>query len=375
MSAEKSWPIPAWGDGVGRSILALLVSCTLSCASSGAEPTPRVYDNRLTAIPQPEPILSDFPRFVAPIVEEARFRAPPIIEDVDADLEVRAWRFSYNARGIIEMTNRLRGERSAIVVVHPWGLDDGQGWRTPEPAGVALFCTPRKNQVYLDHLRAVVNPFLSKHRPHVACVGYSLPGREDPIRKKLYRSIRGKPNDADRRAGARQLAATLNAFRYVGEPLQSSFELAHEHPVRDYFRQFPSLDAGARFNGAGFWDLPIPVARPIDLHPEDVVIYDGDGYPPLRDFLKGKRIRHILLAGYATDMCLCKTTAGYENLEKDFNVLIVGDATLATYPGMESPRICTTASLVLASREHLITQVSWVRRLDGKNDATGAVRR
>jgi len=41
--------------------------------------------------------------------------------------------------------------------------------------------------------------------------------------------------------------------------------------------------------------------------------------------------RHVLLTGYATDMCFCRTTAGYENLAKDFNVFLVGDATLATF--------------------------------------------
>ena len=45
---------------------------------------------------------------------------------------MRAWRFSYNARGIIEVPNRLRADRTAVIVVHPWGIDDGQGWNTPE---------------------------------------------------------------------------------------------------------------------------------------------------------------------------------------------------------------------------------------------------
>ena len=41
-----------------------------------------------------------------------------------ADLEVRAWRFSYNARGIIKMPNRLEARAIAVIMVHPWGIDD-----------------------------------------------------------------------------------------------------------------------------------------------------------------------------------------------------------------------------------------------------------
>ena len=83
-----------------------------------------------------------------------------MIDDAGADLDVRAWRFSYNARGIIEVPNRLRADRTAVIVVHPWGIDDGQGWRTPEPAGVAFQCTPAKNKIVLDHAATVINPFL-----------------------------------------------------------------------------------------------------------------------------------------------------------------------------------------------------------------------
>jgi nicotinamidase-related amidase len=84
------------------------------------------------------------------------------------------------------------------------------------------------------------------------------------------------------------------------------------------------------------------------------------GYPPLRDFLKKHDIRHVLLVGYATDMCYCKTTAGYENLSRDFNVFLVGDATLATFPANSTPRFATNAHISFASLDHLITQVNWV---------------
>ena len=95
------------------------------------------------------------------------------------------------------------------------------------------------------------------------------------------------------------------------------------------------------------------------------MIYDAEGYAPLRDFLKQNGIRHVLLTGYATDMCYCRTTAGYENLSKDFNVFLVADASLATFPSNTSPRFAVNAAISFAALNQLITQVSWVQ-LDEK---------
>ena len=92
-----------------------------------------------------------------------------------------------------------------------------------------------------------------------------------------------------------------------------------------------------------------------------MVIYDGEGYPALRDFLKKQGVRHILLAGYNTDMCVCSTTAGYKNLAKDFDVFLVGDATIATFPAQPTPRFATNQAVCFAALNLFITQVSWVR--------------
>jgi hypothetical protein len=329
----------------------------------GDSPRPGVsrYDNRLTPLKDAKPLLADHPEFVEPIEESARFAAPTLVDDKDGDLHVRAWRFSYNARGIIEMPNRLRADRTALIVVHPWGIDDGQGWKTPEPAGVCDFCTPAKNTLAARHTRKVIEPFLQALRGKVRLVMYSLPGGEDPIRKKLYRSFTARPTREQRQQGARELKSKLAGFNYRGEGLPKSLTLSPDRPVVDYFKQFPGLDSGPRFNGAGFWDLPIPVTKDIAVDPDDVVIYDSPGYAPLKKFLQDNKVRHVLLAGYATDMCYCRTTAGYQNLSKDFNVFLVGDATLATFPANRSPRCATTAAIALASIDHLITQVSWVR--------------
>src|SRR5687768_5633449 len=130
----------------------------LMCASSAM--AQRSYENRLTPIKDPKPLLADYPQWVEPVKELTRFEAPILVDDENADLSVRAWRFSYNARGIIEMPNRLLAADTAVIMVHPWGIDDGQGWQTPEPAGVCDFCTPSKNHHAAGHTRDVINPFL-----------------------------------------------------------------------------------------------------------------------------------------------------------------------------------------------------------------------
>ncbi len=321
----------------------------------------RVYVNSLTRIEKPRPLLADHPEFFEPIVEERHFEAPAIVNEADADLHVRAWRFSYNARGIIEMPNHLRASQTAVIMVHPWGIDDGQGWKSPEPAGAADFCTKRKNQLAGRHTREIIQPLIDSLRPHVALVMYSLRGAKDPIRAKLYRSISGTPTEQQRKQGAAELAQALDGFDYRGEPLPAELSLSTDRPVRDYFRQFPGLDAGAKYNHAGFWDLPVPVTADLKVHDDDVVFYDQEGYAALKKFLSDQGVRHILLTGYATDMCFCETTAGYANLSRDFNVFLVGDATLATFPANKSPRFAVNAAISFASLNQLITQVSWIK--------------
>lgn len=338
-------------------IWALWVSATLAQETSEV----RIYENRLTKIASPRPILGDYPEFFEPIQEQSHFEAPAIVVDKEADLEVRAWRFSYNARGIIEIPNSLSAAHTAIIMVHPWAIDDRWGWKTPEPNGVADFCTPEKNALAAKHSSQVINPFIKRLRSSVPLVMYSLPGSPDPIRTKVYRSFRKTPTEQERVEGIEQLRKKLADFDYRGKPLASQLKLGSTHPVGDYFRQFPGLDASDHFNGAGFWSLPIPVSTSIDVAPDDVVIYDEEGYGPLRDFLKQQSIRHVLLVGYATDMCYCKTTAGYENLSKDFNVFLVADASLATFPSNTSPRFAVNASISYAALNQLITQVSWVQ--------------
>jgi hypothetical protein len=66
-------------------------------------------------------------------------------------------------------------------------------------------------------------------------------------------------------------------------------------------------------------------------------------------------------------MCFKETTAGYKNMSQDFNVFLVGDATLATYPANTTPRFATNAHISYAALNQLVTQVSWVKLLREKN--------
>ena len=349
------------GPKASRGLVATFVALALPVGLGAQEAAPRIYENALRPLLDAPPLLGDHPEFVEPVREVARFEAPLLVADQGADLHVRAWRYSYNARGIIEMPNQLRAAETALITVHPWAIDDGQGWRTPEPNGVCDFCTPTKNQLAARHTREVINPFLKSLRDKVAFVMYSLPGPGDPVRKKLYRTFGHSPSAEERTQGRKELEKELASLSYKGEPLPAKLTISADSPVADYFRQFPGLDPGPRYNGPGFWDVPIPVTRDIDAEPDDVVIFDGEGYPTLRDFLKKNKIHHVLLTGYATDMCYCRTTAGYQNLSKDFNVFLVGDASLATFPSNSTPRFATNAALSFAALDQLITQVSWVR--------------
>jgi hypothetical protein len=319
------------------------------------------YDNTLEVIKNPMSLLADYPEYVEPLQYEHRYLAPPVVYEEDGELLVRSWRYWYNARGIVEMENRLKASATAIINVHPWGVDDGHGLKTPEPAGCAFFCTLEKNEFGLKHVQDVLNLFFRRLRGHVALVAHSLPGTEDEIRKLLYPSISTKPEELDVERGERLLAELLSKHKFEGNPLKENLILDANAPVKSYFEQTPSTDAGDYYNGQGFWQLPMPIVKCLERGPNDIVFYDGEGYPKVCDYLKSIGVRHILLTGYATDMCVIGTTCGYNNLSKDFNVFLVGDATLATYPASITPKFATQVALANASLRQMITQVNWVK--------------
>jgi hypothetical protein len=350
--------------------IALTLACGFAIATAG-EPTPRVYKNDLRPLENPAPLLADHPEYIQPIEEVHRFEAPILVDDADADLDVRAWRFSYNARGIIEVPNRLDGAKTAIVVVHPWGIDDGQGWSMPNPAGVAYACTFEKNALMLRHAADVINPFLEAHRDAVKVVLYSLPNKPDPIRTKLYRSTTDSPTPEERKQARVELTKALQSYKYGGEPLPAEIPLTTGKPAIDYFKAFPGIDSSVRYNGADFWNLPIPVMSTIDVADNDVVLYDRQEYPALKEFLQSQGVEHVLLCGYHADMCVCETTAGYKNLKQDFNVFLVGDAVQATLPANKTGAYATNQAVSYAALTLLITQASWVKPIaaNGKSVA------
>src|SRR4030095_17092108 len=105
-----------------------------------------------------------------------------------------------------------------------------------------------KNDLSHEHIVKVLNPFLKKMRSKVQFVMYSQPGKEDPIRKKMYRSFRGKPTDKERAEGAKELHEKLNSFDYNhGGGLPEKLELSTETPWVEYFKKFPGIHSQRRY--------------------------------------------------------------------------------------------------------------------------------
>ncbi len=319
------------------------------------------YQSRPEKLTGPPPLLADYPEFVEPLQCEDRYLTAPVVDEPTGDLTVRAWRYWYNVRGIVEMENRLEARATAIIMVHPWGIDDDHGLVTPEPAGCAFFCTREKNQLAGRHITQVVNPFLQRLRERVGLVGYSMPRGEDDLRKLLYASIDTPPGALNPPEGERRLGELLRAHSFTGTPLVAELALDPRNPAHSYMTQTPSTDAHRGANGEGFWELPMPVHSALDRRPTDLVFYDGEGYEKVRDCLRCRGIRHVLLIGYATDMCVKATTCGWDNLAQDFNLFLVGDATLATFPASTTPRFATQVALHNTALWQLVTQASWVR--------------
>ena len=311
------------------------------------------YENTLTPVYDKPVIFNDHPFYVLPFVPDVVYNGPPVVTDDGADIEVQSFRFSYNARGTVITKNKLRGANTAVIAVHFWAVDDGVNISTTEPNGALFFCTPEKNKIAHNHIKEIVFPFIESMRGRVRFTGYSMSDGEDELRKKYNRSISNKIENKEPYINAGE--------KFIGSPLPSAFDLPKDgRALYNYFNSFPGLDAEEYYN-AGLRKIPMPISAGAVLRNDDFVIYDAEGYEKLKNYLIGEGITNILLCGYATDMCLKATTAGYENLRNDFNVFIVGDATLATFPANESPACATTAALTFASLTNMVTQVSWIK--------------
>jgi hypothetical protein len=231
-------------------------------------------DNIIQEITHFSPILDDYPQFVSPFKPDRKFFGSPFVLDYNGNLEVKAWYYSYLAGGVIQSENLLNKEKTAIIVVqsdtiHNLNLDSD-------------FQLGERGQVYLDHIKEVINPFLLHYGDKVKLVAYSM---------------------------------------------------------QDYME----------------------ITGVIKVAEKDLFFYDKYGYESFKKFLKSNEITNILLCGYTTDASFNETMSGYENLRKDFNVFIVGDATLSDFPASMCPAGPTSIALASAAFDNLITQVSWIK--------------
>jgi hypothetical protein len=308
-----------------------------------------------TPVADPDTILGDWPTsdvdwtlYVEPIEpgDFQRFVGPPLVDTPGGDLLVRAWNYmpsvpGYGSPGIVESHNVLRSDQTALILVHPWGIEDGQGWGYPQAYnayGYAFTGHLSDNLLVLDHMDDLVKPLVDSVRGRLPLVAYSLPGGPDSIRGKLYRDYDSQPGATLRAQGRMEIEAYLNGL------------------------------TGSQ------WPSSIPAHKYLDYAPDDVVVYDDLGYTALRNFLWDHGIQNVLLGGFCTDMCVISTTAGYQSLTQSFDVFMLGTATLACWPTTPDPfngydPHPTRDELIVASQHSglhpiAVTQASWLQFTD-----------
>ena len=145
-----------------------------------------------------------------------------------------------------------------MIVVHPWAIDDGQGWRTPEPAGVAFQCTPAKNKIVLDHAATVINPFLKSLRGKAAWSPTAFPARKT---RSARSSIDRSRAASRRRSISKARSSSRPGWRH--SPIRARrfpalADVSTESPTIAYFKQFPGLDAGPAYEGKGSGSCRFP---------------------------------------------------------------------------------------------------------------------
>ena len=200
----------------------------------------RIYENKLTRLADPKPLLADHPDFVAPVRERRGTRRPLLVEDAGADLDVRAWRFSYNARGIIEMPNRLRAAETAVIMVHPWGIDDGQGWATPEPAGVVRLLHPGQERPRRPaHPRGRSTRSSRALRGKAALRHVQPDRRRGPDPQEALPSSDGRPTEEERKAGREGTGREAEGVQVRAEPLPEKLTLSKDRPVDRLLQAVP----------------------------------------------------------------------------------------------------------------------------------------
>ncbi len=294
----------------------------------------------LAPISDPDIILGDWPQYVDAIeqADYPHYQGPALVDTPGGDLAVRAWQYSSTLDAIVESNNVLASEQTALIVVNPWGIEDGQGWDFPKtynPSGHAFLGILPDNEHYNNQLHDAVKGFVDDTRGRVPLLLYGMPGSADSTRYKLYRDYTHQPSVADRAEGRTEIA--------------------------DYFDALTSSQ----------WPDKIPVHASLSNAPGDVVAYDDLGYSQLKTFLQSYGIENVLLAGYAADTDLATAPAGYVNLKNDFNVFVVGDATMSVWPVTtdippQYTKVSTRDAVIAAATDEssvAATQISWIEQL------------
>ena len=310
---------------------------------------------QIVPIANPDTILGDWPQYVDPILPDdyARYQGQPLVNTSGGDLAVRAWKYSSGLDAIIESNNVLASEKTALIVVHPWGIEDGQGWglyQAYNENGYVFLGHFPDNEHYLNQVSDVLKGFVDSSRGRVPLVIYGMPGEPgEPAttRYKLYRDYTHQPSLADQ-ADAREDIET-----YLGNLTGTQ------------------------------WPETIPVAATFQYAPCDVVAYDSLDYTELKNFLDGYGIYNVLLAGVVdpgslvqpSDTSLITSASAYISLKDDFNVFVVGDATMTPWtrtvelPNLSVPsgyvQVSTRDAVIAATAENSVaaTQVSWIAQL------------
>ena len=168
-------------------------------------------------VAEPGTLLGDWPAYVEPIApgDYPRYEEEPAVDDVGADLLIRGWRYDPDL-GIVESESELRSDVTAVVVVHPWGIDDGQGWSYPQAYaayGYVFEGLYDDNQLYLAQVEDVVRPTLDTLRGRVPLIVYALPGSPDDIRTARYRAWDRTPGQSERDAAQVSLEAYLSSLK------------------------------------------------------------------------------------------------------------------------------------------------------------------
>ena len=332
----------------------LLLLCWPLVRSQGNRP-PFALTNRLTPIQEPKPLLADRPEIRRAGPRACTLEAPAWWTTERADLHVRAWRWSYNARGIIEMPHHLRAKRP------PWSWfirrasmmvrvehRSRRAWPTLHAA---------KNHRRPPHAR-VIQP-VPQSPFKVAFVMY-LPSDEKARCASSRRSFNHTPSgQASRRCW--ELRRKLTSFHLSRRAAPATLQLLSRQAGGHYFQAIPGPDAGRATTTPAFGTCRSP-SRATSTCTRTASWSKTPRLEPLKKFLLQHGVRHILLTGYATDMCFARTCAGPSRERVEGLQCLSRRRPPRWRPSRRTrPRRHERPHLLRRARSPDRTQVSWIR--------------